>query len=135
LFLLRLENYIVTYTNEGVMSARAKWGLYYAVIEGNDIIPGRSAKKYGEGSVNENRIKAEIIPWIKERGLELPILIKTYFSKKPSTLDLSTRGGKPVFEPAYPIREEFAYLITKDFKVENVQNQNIGNLKDNSPKS
>lgn len=117
------------------MSARAKWGLYYAAIEEDDIIPGRSTKKYGEGSMDEKRIEAEIIPWIKERELNLPILVKTYFSKKPSTLDPSIRGGKPVFEPAYPIREEFVYLITKDFKIKNVQNRNIGDLKETSPKS
>lgn len=130
-----LENYIITYTDEGFMSARAKWGLYHAAIKGNDIIPGTSAKKYGEGSVDENRIKTEIIPWIKEKELELPILVKTYFSKKPSTLDPSIRRGKPVFEPAYPIREEFVYLITKNYEIKNVQNRNIGDLKDISPKS
>lgn len=117
------------------MSARAKWGLYFAGIQGDEIIPMNSTKDYGEGHIDENRIISEIIPLIQEKNLELPILIKTYFSKKPSGLGTVTRKGKLAFESAYPIREQYVYLITNKLEIFNVRDQNIGNLEELSPKS
>ncbi|MBP1929166.1 hypothetical protein J2741_001713 [Methanolinea mesophila] len=117
------------------MSARAKWGLYYAELNGDIVIPMNSTKDYGEGQVNEEKIKSEIIPLIQEKNLQLPILIKTYFSKKPSGLGTITREGKPAFETAYPIREQFTYLINSQFEILDVRDKNIGNLEEFSPKT
>lgn len=117
------------------MSSRVKWGLYFAKVENNIPVPLKAAKKYSEGLIDENIIQNEIIPYIKEKGLQLPILIKTYNSKKPSGQNTSIRGGKPVFEPAYPIRERFDYFITEDFEIRDVRKDNIGKLEEKSLKS
>lgn len=117
------------------MSSKSKWGLYYASVRGDEITALKSAKKYGEESIDENQINTKIIPWIKGKKLELPILVKTYSSKKPSGTRSTIRGGKPVFETAYPIRERFDFLITKNYEIINVKHLNIGNLEELSPKS
>jgi len=110
------------------MSSRVKWGLYFAKVENNRPIPLKAAKKYREGLIDENIIQNEIIPYIKEKGLQLPILIKTYYSEKPTGLTTSMRGGKPVFETASPIKERFDYLITEKFEIRDVRKDNIGNF-------
>lgn len=117
------------------MSARLKWGLYFAKVENDEIIPLKSAKKYGEGHIDEIKIKNEIIPYTKKNELQLPILIKTYYSKKPSGLTVTKRGGKPAFDAAYPIRERFIFLITEKFQIQDVSKDNIGNLEKESLKS
>lgn len=117
------------------MSARAKWGLYFSRIEGDNIIPLNSTKIYGEGQIDENKIISEIIPLIKEKNLQLPILIKTYFSKKPSGLGTVIRERELAFEPARPIRGQYTYLVTDKFEILDVKNQNISNSKELSPKS
>lgn len=112
------------------MSARAKWELYFAKIKEEKIIPLYSTKDYGEGCIDIARIKREIIPLIQEKNLRLPIVIKTYFSKKTSGSKTVLRGGEVVFKPAIPIRENFSFLITSNLEIINLSNCNIENLED-----
>jgi hypothetical protein len=90
-----------------------KWRFYEAK-EGDATRPGKSTKKGGEGVL----LKEDIIPKIKELGLRPPLYLKTYFTEKSSSpLDTSLRGGKEVFTPGVPIKEEFEWYIDKDWNL------------------
>lgn len=105
--------------------ARLKWSIYYAEREGSKVRAKRSANKRGEGMMTPERIKAQILPHLGAWGIQSPIVIKTYYSAKPSGLATTMRGGKPVFTPASPKKdtEEFSFYIDEDQTIFEIGNE------------
>ncbi|MCK9306628.1 MAG: hypothetical protein M0P17_03760 [Methanoculleus sp.] len=71
------------------------------------------------------RIKAQILPHLGVWGIQPPIVIKTYYSVKPSGLTTTMRGGKPVFTPASPKKdtEECSFYIDGDQTIFEIVNE------------
>ena len=105
--------------------ARLKWSIYYAEREGSKVRVKRSADKRGEGIMTPERIKAQILPYLGVWGIQLPIVIKTYYSVKPSGLATTMRGGKPAFTPASPKMdtEEYSFYIDGDQTIFEIVNE------------
>jgi len=113
--------------------ARLKWSIFYAELKGSKVQIKRSANRRGEGLMTSEIIEARILPYLDVWNIQLPIAIKTYYSVKPSGLDITIRGGKSAFTPASPKieTEEFSYYvdenqavfeITREMKIQNISN-------------
>ena len=99
------------------MAARLKWMLWQANFENNKYLPTHSLHIGGEGNIDEQKIKEKIFSIIREKKLPLPLAIKTYYTRQSPNLDTSIRGGKPVFTPGHPIKEEFEWAISEELKI------------------
>ncbi len=99
------------------MSAKLKWMLWQAKKENDEFCPVKSFHIGGEGILDEQIIRDKIFLIIKEKNLLLPLMIKTYYTKQSPNLNISKRDDKGVFTPGYPIKEEFEWAISEDYKI------------------
>lgn len=73
--------------------ARLKWSIFCAELKGSKVQIKRSANRRGEGLMMPETIERRILSYLDEWEMQLPIAIKTYYSVKPSGIDITMRGG------------------------------------------
>lgn len=79
-----------------MQNARLKYGICYGYVdEYGNIIKRKSLGIYGEGMVSRQRIENEIIPIIKEKKIDVPIIVYSYYSQRiPSKTGIDCIIGK-----------------------------------------
>lgn len=110
--------------------SRLKYGICSGNISNRGIIIGKTLGIYGEGQVNKERIKNDIIPLVERKNIDFPIIIYSYYSQyAPSKtgLDLIVDARGLRFKPKRPrpgtksydwiIDEKRKIHRIKDFKV------------------
>jgi hypothetical protein len=103
--------------------ARKKYGVCTAkVYADGQVEKGKSLPIRGEGEVDESIIKEKIVPLAAKKGIKLPIVIYSYWSKYPASrtsLDsiVDKRGVR--FRPREPLRfsKSYDWLVDENGRI------------------